>query len=122
MSQYTDIYKRIWGDEDIKEVNVILGLNDVLTITLEDESEETIQIENKSYNLSLTPRGSEIVNEINSKFKINDILECYLGSVRGDRDYECLVFKSKENKKITGVTGSFADDFFYKEEIIDRSL
>lgn len=117
LAEYTDIYRRIWGNKDINEVKITTGIDDTLFIELEDDTHEEIVLDDATYKLTLTPRKSDIVDSINEKLSVNNIIECYLGSVHGDTRYECLVFKSKEGKNITSVTGSFAKVYFYAEDI-----
>lgn len=112
MTQYTDIYKRVWGNVDIDNIVVIDGINDTLSIELEDSSEKVLTVPAKTYKLSRSSRKSEIINELSEMFSVEDILKCYLGSVRGDVDYECIVFQTTDGTNIVNVAGSFADSFF----------
>lgn len=112
MTQYTDIYKRIWGNVDIDNIVVVSGDNDSLSIEIEGGDTEILTITDKTYKLSRSSRKSEIIDELNAELALNGKLRCYLGSVRGDTKYECIVFQSTDETNITSVTGTFADSFF----------
>ncbi|OME54147.1 hypothetical protein BSK59_16340 [Paenibacillus odorifer] len=112
MLNYIDMYKRVWGNKDMKAVTVTAD-NGGLTISLEQAISFAVTLPAKTYVWDSVPRKSELVDEINSQLKsLNATVECIVGGVQKDVKYDCLVFRSTDSKNIVDVIGTFANEFF----------
>lgn len=108
MENYTDIYSRIWGDNDIGKTISVTSQNNSLTFKMNDDTEYTIFIAEANYGFEVVPRISGVVNNINQQFGTASIpIKAYVGGVSGDRKYDCIVFHPQTTNRIKEITGSF---------------
>lgn len=111
MLGYIDNYQRVWGLVDVGTVTLSTTDNE-LVITVFNHV-YTLTLSTKDYDWNDAHRKHKLVDEINGQlFNLGANVKCFIGGVRGDTIYNCLVFQSTDGTSIMDVSGSFADKYF----------
>jgi len=110
MAQFIDIYDRVWGDGDITNYIEVSSTNNLIAFEMNDGTTYEVGVPSGNYAFNSISRTSNLVNEINLQCQSAAVpIRAYVGGVRMDRKYNCIVFQSTNSKKLVKVSGSFTD-------------